>query len=652
MYKSVVEGRGGIVARVVAKSCSDQNPNSVICTFELEYPRFIHSEIMTHRCLTGDTELHFDLPNGTGGDGYSLYKMRIEDFYDKWVNGSKMRKPSRYVEKDLSGIDSDCIYSAKELAKLVGYASPSNIRTNCRNGVMKVINPNKPNSEDYLIKGSVFKQWASSPNSYRQDMSHRLKSMNIRAFDVDSGEVIHTNITDIWFVGEKETYTLKAGNYQITGTHDHPVLTDTGWKNIVDITENDKVVIISNKQMDKSDPNIHRKVGGVWRNTWQNRMRNKLYEEQAGTCSTCGKKSDLEIHHIVPVHKDPSKCFDEDNIVAICKGCHKEFHKEQGWQCGNPLSASYVDVDFVEKTGNVEKVYDLSVSDKNHNFVANGIVVHNCFSRNAMSSRAVPVSKMIEQVRNNPAKPIHWGANQAGMQAEEECKNLIDLGAAGVEFTANEVWCQLAKTVSNYTEAMSEAGYHKQVVNRLLEPFQMMKTVLTATEFDNFFWLRCHSDAQPEIKELADCMYKAYQEAESEVLKVGEWHTPYVEHFRASDGDAQAEYHVDNLSVSIEDALKVSSSCCAQVSYRLLDNSLDKALDIYSRLVDSVPVHASPFEHQANPMSQTEPKDQFDGDHGTTHVDSEGFAWSGNLKGWVQYRQLIKNNVCWDYKPD
>lgn len=284
-------------------------------------------------------------------------------------------------------------------------------------------------------------------------------------------------------------------------------------------------------------------------------------------------------------------------------------------------------------------------------FIHSEIMTHRLFSRNAMSSRAVPISKMIEQVRNNPAKPIHWGANQAGMQAKDEQTNLV-LDFYGNKFPVDDWWCLSAEDAAEAAEAMSEAGYHKQIVNRLLEPFQMMKTVLTATEFDNFFWLRCHSDAQPEIKELADCMYKAYQEADEEVLKVGEWHTPYVEHFRPSDGDAQLEYHVDNLGVTLEDALKVSSSCCAQVSYRVLDNSLDKALDIYSRLVDSVPVHASPFEHQASPMSQTEPKDQFNGDQGTTHVDSNGFAWSGNLKGWVQYRQLIKNNVCWDYEPD
>lgn len=285
-------------------------------------------------------------------------------------------------------------------------------------------------------------------------------------------------------------------------------------------------------------------------------------------------------------------------------------------------------------------------------FIHSEIMTHRLFSRNAMSSRAVPISKMIEQVRETPATPIHWGANQAGMQAENQVGD-IDV--------ATSLWFDAANDAAKWVKRLNVQGLHKQITNRLLEPFQMMKTVLTATEFDNFFWLRCHSDAQPEIKELADCMYKAYQETEAEVLKVGEWHTPYVQHFKASDGDALLEYHVDNIGVSLEEALKVSSSCCAQVSYRLLDNSLEKALKVYDRLVESAPVHASPFEHQASPMSKTgycigEEFEDFFLRSGmaneATHVDSDGYAWSGNFKGWVQYRQMIPNNACWDYKAN
>ena len=202
---------------------------------------------------------------------------------------------------------------------------------------------------------------------------------------------------------------------------------------------------------------------------------------------------------------------------------------------------------------------------------------------------------------------------------------------------------------------MAEAGYHKQIVNRLLEPFQKMKTVLTATEFDNFFWLRRDRDAQPEIHELADCMFGAMEQSQPELLKAGEYHTPYVEHFRASDGEAQLEYLVDNVSVTVEEALAISSSCCAQVSYRMLDNSYDKAMDIYKKLLSGAKVHASPFEHQATPMEIPYNEHRFTDvsigwKDGVTHVDKNGSYWSGNFKGFVQYRQTLNNHVCWEYK--
>lgn len=283
-----------------------------------------------------------------------------------------------------------------------------------------------------------------------------------------------------------------------------------------------------------------------------------------------------------------------------------------------------------------------------HRYIHAELMTHRLFSRNAMSSRAVPVAKMIEQVRKNPATPIHWGANQAGMQAEKE------LSGDCLSEVKGE-WAASAFNAADSAEFMSDHGAHKQIVNRILEPYQMMKTVVTATELDNFFWLRCHADAQPEIKELADCMYKAYQEADAEHLKEGEWHTPYVQGASCQDTGKRYYFIGDPFSsdeITLEDALKVSASCCAQVSYRLLDNSLDKAIKIYDRLVESKPIHASPFEHQAKPiisfdnssgMTQLWPE-------GVTHMDLNYDYWSGNFKGWIQHRQLIPDNACWEYQ--
>jgi len=309
-------------------------------------------------------------------------------------------------------------------------------------------------------------------------------------------------------------------------------------------------------------------------------------------------------------------------------------------------------------------------------FIHSEFLTHRLFSRNAASSRAIPVKAMLEQVRSNPAMPIHWGANQPGMQAKDEGNNAVYLKevlaweaqpdadlfeVVDLSYSREDAWFVAAESVADIAESFSKAGYHKQIVNRLLEPFQIMKTVVTATEFDNFFYLRCHADAQPEIKELAECMYQALQQSAAEVLHPGEWHTPYVSF------DVISRVHFIDLGpekdqkwITIEEALKISASCCAQVSYRKSDDSLEKALLVYDRLVESKPVHASPFEHQGTPMDYDvgtqdgcwNLENEYSG-HPTmravTHCDRGGNLWSGNFKSWIQYRQMIKDNVCWEY---
>lgn len=266
-------------------------------------------------------------------------------------------------------------------------------------------------------------------------------------------------------------------------------------------------------------------------------------------------------------------------------------------------------------------------------FVHGELMTHRVFSRNAMSSRAVPVEKMIEQVRNAPAMPVHWGKNQSGMQAKEELT-----GSARQDVETH--WKMAATSASHIADRMSCLGAHKQIVNRLLEPFQTMKTVVTSTEWDNFFYLRNHEDAQPEIKRLAEVMLACFENESPVQLTPEDWHTPYF-------GEG---YWLKGCGISLDDALAISSSCCAQVSFRQLDDTLEKAKRIYERLVESKPVHASPFEHQASPMVNTdtttiEPWQGLLQHKGVTHLDKDGNYWSGNLKGWVQHRQLISGNV-------
>lgn len=284
-------------------------------------------------------------------------------------------------------------------------------------------------------------------------------------------------------------------------------------------------------------------------------------------------------------------------------------------------------------------------------FIHAELMTHRQFSRNSASSRAIPIDKMIELVQTNAASPIHWGLNQSGMQARKEHHD---------PHICEKAWYEAMYSAIHHAKQLQALGLHKQIVNRVLEPFQMMKVLVTATSFDNFFNLRCHKDAQPEIKHLADLMYEAMQNSVPEVLHAGEWHTPYVYHERNDNGVLEYFVYTTDTSgtetdgyqykqyLSEDEAIKISCSCAAQVSYRKNDTSIEKAISIYDKLVNSDPVHASAFEHCATPIDNKNPN--LDGVTAFV-INSPMTALSGNFTSWVQYRQLIKGNTCHNYTP-
>lgn len=246
-------------------------------------------------------------------------------------------------------------------------------------------------------------------------------------------------------------------------------------------------------------------------------------------------------------------------------------------------------------------------------FIHAEFMTHRVFSRNAASSRAIPVAKMIEQVRTDPAMPIHWGKNQPGMQANEQL--------TGDElFITKDTWRVAANAAADLAECMNKVGAHKQVANRILEPFQFMQVIVTATEWDNFFDLRDHPDAQPEIRALAIEMRRAIS-ITMPVIRLRDrqhesaWHLPYV----TQQERRQFEYQPEFLA-------KLSAARCARVSYLTHDGAVPdvaKDLDLYERLVGGRPLHASPIEHQAYPLPLAAQR-------------------SNNFMGWRQHREIVE----------
>jgi len=233
---------------------------------------------------------------------------------------------------------------------------------------------------------------------------------------------------------------------------------------------------------------------------------------------------------------------------------------------------------------------------------------HRQFSRSFSSSRAIPTKTLIKQ---DSFVPTYWGKNIAGMQASDE-----DLSPRKTRM-AKIVWFTAIATSKFFSFLLSKLGLHKQWTNRLNDWHTMVKGVVTSTEWDNFFALRDHPAAQPEMQYLAREMRKAMDDSIPVKLKWNEWHLPYVDQSTIDLGKRMRNPWL---------ALKCSAARCARVSYLKQDGTSAKPYEdvaLHDRLVGSEPIHASPTEHQCKPM--TDPTES-----------------SGNFKGWTQYRKLIE----------
>jgi hypothetical protein len=246
---------------------------------------------------------------------------------------------------------------------------------------------------------------------------------------------------------------------------------------------------------------------------------------------------------------------------------------------------------------------------------------HRVFSRNSASSRAIPVEKMLKRVKEDPFIPIYWGKNQKGMQAEQE---LIHDGMSEQEkkqvlAVLENTWLKARdEAVIQATELMN-LGVHKQITNRLLEPFLWQTIIVTSTEWSNWDALRMHKDAQPEIRRAAIMMHEARKLSTPKLLGPDEWHLPLV---------PELEDDVFNTA-PIEWSFwkKVASGRCARISHLTHDGLRDLQADINLASQLQASGHMSPFEHIARPMTDFE-------------ANTSGI-FCGNFRGWVQYRKEL-----------
>jgi len=271
---------------------------------------------------------------------------------------------------------------------------------------------------------------------------------------------------------------------------------------------------------------------------------------------------------------------------------------------------------------------------------------HRTLSRCVKSNRAIPMKIIRKEVLANPYSPVFIGKNQAGMVADSEM--MFKGFWEGVYKAARYPMC----AVHWFAD---KCGAHKEWANRLLNPWQYVSETITATEWDNLYNLRIHKDAQKDAYEVVKLIRNAQKISKPVELKAGEYHVPYVARKRVVG--VLKYFDNDGSELSVGQAIKASAARCARSSYNNHDKSTasyKNDIGLFNNLIESEPKHASPVEHQATPMSsQWDHRDASEGciyPDGITHQDTKGNYWSGNLKGWIQYRQLIPNNACWDYK--
>ena len=257
--------------------------------------------------------------------------------------------------------------------------------------------------------------------------------------------------------------------------------------------------------------------------------------------------------------------------------------------------------DSINEHGNRITTFDLTFP----RFILAELATHRVFSMNSASSRAIPFKKMKEMVMGNPFIPIAWQKDHKGMQGKEYFTSVDDIHRNERKWLAARTYAVNSAKYLNmgFPEDEKGIGVTKQLCNRLLEPFMWHSVILTGTDFENFFNLRIHPDAEIHIYELAKCMKEAMSNNKPTLLLEGEWHVPYGDNIDYEKlGASTTEYYERNPNEEVKIDMWVSKivvARCARKSYQTLGDNPKIDYDADIRLHDRLLVerHASPFEH-------------------------------------------------------
>jgi hypothetical protein len=296
------------------------------------------------------------------------------------------------------------------------------------------------------------------------------------------------------------------------------------------------------------------------------------------------------------------------------------------------------------------------------------IMTHRELSRGAGSSRAIPTEKLLKLIEDSPFVPKYIGQNQRGMQAGAEVSE-------EVRREAEQIWLDQASASIAVARRLAAMNIHKQVVNRLTEPFAYITVLISTTSHDNLFALRDHEAAEPHFQELARVWRQAVKDSTPVKLNYGDWHRPFIDDATRDEVETKfpgSWYEQEKL------LNKISVGRCARLSYLTHEGkrSVEKDIELHDTLMVQDPLHASPSEHVAqaldypswykdhairlpNPYELQSDvvgwMEKNDGAEPTQEVfraqSALAYLRSGNFLGWRQYRKMFKNECAGGRRP-
>jgi thymidylate synthase ThyX len=269
---------------------------------------------------------------------------------------------------------------------------------------------------------------------------------------------------------------------------------------------------------------------------------------------------------------------------------------------------------------------------------------HRMLSKSSGSSRAIKTDRFIKDIELNPFIPI-WNTNKAGMQGNKlEDEILLK--------ELNMFWIESMNDNINKVRTLSEKyNVHKQISNRYLDLFKKVKVVVSGTEWENFFSLRNHKDAQPDFKIIAEEMEMLFRKNNPNFLKHNQWHLPFsdkISNKMVKEGVVILEQEGFEGDKKLETKLRICTARVARTSYENFDGKLEvsKDFDLFNKLITTKPVHASPSEALAKVPSKNELKDfTIKWVRKDKKFVLERGKYSSNFDGWIQYRKILESRT-------